>query len=307
PIARRVRTLPTLKPQPLQTPVNTTALTNKLKQPIARRVRTLPTLKPQPLQTPVNTTALTNKLRQPIARRVRTLPTLKPQAIQTPSAIPPKPKPQQTTIARSTVSSNPTPSPQSPVPSPQPNQTNVAPTTKPANRSQKLATSPSSGQLQPRSTQSIPPKVKPSRKSGAASRLGGPVSLPSRNFEENLAALPDSNPSNRAFDGMDARKDDLGLYLEQLQQQVKQQWIPGLTQYSRRTVLYFTISRSGRVTGLQVARPSGFDAIDEAAISAIQRAAPFAPLPTTYSENYLSIEFTFSINVYGQLELFMGQ
>ncbi|MUG91655.1 TonB family protein [Scytonema sp. UIC 10036] len=297
-VARRLRTLPTPKPQPTQTPSDTTALTNKLRQStVARRIRTLSTPKPQPTNTPSDTTALTNNLRQStVAPRVRTLPTPKPQPTQTPSAIPSQPKPQQTTIARSTASSN-----------SKPNQTNVAPADQPTNRTQKLAASPSSRQLQPRSIQSTPPRVKPSRTSGAASRLGGPVSLSSRNIQESLAALPHSNPSNRALDGIDARKDDLGPYLEQLQRQVKQQWIPGLTQSSRRTVLYFTISRSGQVSGLQVARPSGFDAIDEAALSAVQRAAPFAPLPTTYSENYLSIEFTFSINVYGQLDLFMGQ
>ncbi len=339
-IARRIRTLPTAKPQPTETPFDTTALTNKLRQStVARRVRALPTAKPQPRETPPNTTALTRRVTTPptpqptetprdttaLTRRVTPSPKPQPSAYenltpkpslqalrrgairekfqensqipaQTPSATPLQPKPQQTTIARSTASSN-----------SKPNQTNVAPAAKPANRSQKLTASPSSGQLQPRSIQSTPSKVKPSQKSGAASRLGGPVSLSSRNIEENIAALTDSNPSNRAFDGIDARKDDLGPYLEQLQRQVKQQWIPGLTQSSRRTVLHFTISRSGRVRGLQVARKSGFNAIDEAALSAVQRAAPFAPLPTTYSENYLSIEFTFSINVYGQLDLFMGQ
>ncbi|MFL9460750.1 MULTISPECIES: energy transducer TonB [Nostocales] len=296
-LARRVRTSPSPATQPTPTPNDTTALNNKLRQStLARRVRTSLSPEVQPTPTPNDTTALNNKLRQStLARRVRTSPTPATQPTPTPSAIPSQPKPQQTTIARSTTFTKPKPS-----------QTNLAPTTKPANRTQKLVASPSSGQLQPRSTQSTPPKVKPSRTSGAASRLGGPVSLSSRNIE-NLAALPDSNPSNRAVDGMDARKDDLGPYLAQLQQRVKQQWIPGLTQSSRRTVLYFTISRSGRITGLQVAQPSGFDAIDEAALNAVQRAAPFAPLPTTYSGNYLSIEFTFSINVYGQLDLFMGQ
>ncbi|GAB1543930.1 hypothetical protein NUACC21_66060 [Scytonema sp. NUACC21] len=219
------------------------------------------------------------------------------------SATPSKPKAQPTTVSRR--ASTPT--------KPKPNQTNIAPVVKPSvpsgrqTRRGKLAASPLSGQ-QPQSTQRTPSKVQPERKSGAASRLGGPVSLSNRNFENHLAALPNSNQSNPAFEGIDARKDaDLGPYLAQLQRQVKQQWIPGLTQYSRRTVLHFIISRSGQVTGLRVAQPSGFNAIDEAALSAVKRAAPFAPLPTTYSSNNLYIEFTFSINVYGELDLLMGQ
>jgi hypothetical protein len=36
----------------------------------------------------------------------------------------------------------------------------------------------------------------------------------------------------------------------------------------------------------------------------LQRAAPFAPLPIGYPKNYIDIEFTFDINVYGELNLY---
>jgi TonB family protein len=116
--------------------------------------------------------------------------------------------------------------------------------------------------------------------------------------------LPNSNRFNRGAAGIDARRDvDIGSYLQQLQQQVRQQWIPGITQSSQRTVVYFVVSRSGQVSGLRIARPSGSNAIDRAALGAIQRAAPFAPLPTGYSSDYINIQFTFNINVSGELEL----
>jgi TonB family protein len=91
--------------------------------------------------------------------------------------------------------------------------------------------------------------------------------------------------------------------LQQLQQQVRQQWIPGMTQNSRRTVVFFTVTRSGQVTNLRIVRPSGSNATDTAAVGAIRRAAPFAPLPSGFAYNSLKISFTFNINVYGGLEL----
>lgn len=131
------------------------------------------------------------------------------------------------------------------------------------------------------------------------------MSVSSRNFKGNYqAALPNSNRSNRGTQGIDARRDvDMGSYLMQLQQRVRQQWIPGLTQSSRQTVVYFAVSRSGQVNGLRVVQPSGSSVTDSAALGAVSRAAPFAPLPTGYPRNSINIQFTFNINVSGHLDL----
>ncbi|BBD63834.1 TonB family protein [Nostoc commune NIES-4072] len=79
-----------------------------------------------------------------------------------------------------------------------------------------------------------------------------------------------------------------------------------MSQSNRRTVLNFTINRSGQVSNLNIAQTSGFSVTDEVALNAIQRAAPFAPLPTEYPKNHIDIEFTFDINVYGELNLWNG-
>lgn len=46
-----------------------------------------------------------------------------------------------------------------------------------------------------------------------------------------------------------------------------------------RAVVRFTISRSGRVTSVRLARRSGNAAIDRAALSMVRRASPFPPIP----------------------------
>ncbi|MHC5815568.1 MAG: TonB family protein [Nostoc sp.] len=145
-----------------------------------------------------------------------------------------------------------------------------------------------------------------SRKTGGASLLGGTVGVSSRNFSgDYLAALPNSNRDRQATSGIDASSQNIDItsYLNQLQQRVKQQWLPEVSQSSRRTVLNFTINRSGQLSNLDLAQTSGFSLTDKAALNAIQRAAPFAPLPTGYTSNHMDIQFTFNINVYGQLNL----
>lgn len=160
-------------------------------------------------------------------------------------------------------------------------------------------------QVQTRASPQTPSQAQRAPKSGAASSLGGPISLSSRDLGSDYqAALPNSNRFNPGSEGIDARRDvDLGPYLQQLQQRVKQQWIPGISQSSRRTVLYFAVNRSGQVSSIQIAQPSGSTVTDEAARNAVERAVPFAPLPTGYRADHINIQFTFNINVYGDLDL----
>lgn len=264
----------------------------------AQSAAILPNRSPQRQQTPQkNAAAPTIPKPQPkpqVTAPVPATPELKPQP-QATTAVPtipqPQPKPQEPVAAvptskpQSKPPTSTTPQPQLPTP---PKKNNLPPSKS------------ASGRVATRSAAKVP---SPSGRSptGAASKLGGPVTLSSRNLGGDL---PNSNRSNRGAAGIDVRRDvDIGSYLQQLQQQVRQQWIPGITQSSRRTVVYFNVSRSGQLRGLRVVRPSGSGAIDSAALSAIQRAAPFGPLPAGYADDSINIRFTFNINIYGELEL----
>ncbi|MDZ8054561.1 MAG: TonB family protein [Aulosira sp. ZfuVER01] len=228
-------------------------------------------------------------------------PAPKPKKIALATTTPPAPKVEPTAIASATTP-----------PAPKPKKIAVAPTTPPPALPRKtaLATSPvpnpqNLGQRGTRLSGRTQPPAMPS-KTGAASLLGGTMSVSSRNFSgDNLAALPNSNRDRQAPDGIDATSQDIDItsYLKELQQRVKQQWLPGVSQSSRRTVLNFSINRSGQLSNLQLAQTSGFSITDRAALSAVQRSAPFAPLPTGYPNKYIHIQFTFDINVYGELNL----
>ncbi|MEH2320221.1 energy transducer TonB family protein, partial [Nostoc sp.] len=234
-------------------------------------------------------------------------PTPKPKKITVvPNIRPPLALPRKTAIASATIPPTPKPKKITVVPNIRPplalpRKTAIAPAiTSPAAKPKNL------GQSGTRLSRRTPSQAQSSLKKGAASLLGGTQSVSSRNFSgDYLAALPNSNRDRQAHSGIDASSQNIDItsYLKQLQQKVKQQWLPEVSQSSRRTVLYFTIKRSGQLSNLQLAQTSGFSVTDQAALKAIQRSAPFAPLPTGYTSNHINIQFTFNINIYGQLNL----
>ncbi|MBV9386056.1 MAG: TonB family protein [Chroococcidiopsidaceae cyanobacterium CP_BM_ER_R8_30] len=128
-----------------------------------------------------------------------------------------------------------------------------------------------------------------------ASSLGGTVSLPSHNFRGGGDNL--SNANRLAFNsaGVDTRQDDLGPYLQALKQRVAQQWRHENPGSSKHTVIFFAVNRNGQITPPRLVRTSGSAKIDQAALEAVEHAAPFAPLPESFREAQLSIEFTFNI------------
>ena len=304
---RKLTVAPTTPPEPKppQTQVvpDTTPLVTKL-----RKLTVAPTTppEPKPLQTKVvpDTTPLVPKPRKlvvaptttpepkPLQTKVAptTPPNLKPHKIEQKIAIEPTttrplaPKITPTTMTRASTRQN--------LLTHHPNK----------NRLATKSTSFSSGTKTTLRTSS---QAQSSQKTGAASRLGGPIKVSMRDYRSNyLTSAPNSNRLNRSVDGVDARQDTgIAAYLQELQQRVKQQWVPELTQTSRRTVLHFTINRSGEINGLVIAQSSGFEVTDQAALSAVKRAAPFGPLPSAYPENHIDIQFTFNINVYGELDV----
>lgn len=309
--------VPTVAPKTASSPKN--SLVPESAKPVSPKAQSpavLPDLSPQKPQL---------ETRKPVANSV----TPKPQStLQKTAAVTTTPKLQpktQNTLVERLRAQNPEPT--IPPPQSKPQKTTTAPTRpKLKPKPQETKTDTTNSELKPSTRQeeknTLPPKSateqlttrvtskpqppQPSQTSGAASKLGGPVTLSSRNLGSNDRATPSNPNRSNTGESIAARRDpDLGPYLAQLQQRVRQQWIPGLTQNSQRTVVYFVVSRSGQVNNLRIVQPSGSGVADKAALSAVKRAAPFAPLPTDYSQDYINIQFTFSINVYGDLDLWV--
>jgi protein TonB len=58
--------------------------------------------------------------------------------------------------------------------------------------------------------------------------------------------------------------------------------------------VYFEVIQSGRLISVKVAESSGIPQFDDACVSAIERSAPFPPLPRNFREEILGISLPFS-------------
>lgn len=63
----------------------------------------------------------------------------------------------------------------------------------------------------------------------------------------------------------------------------------------KKCVVQAVISRDGRVQSSLVSMESGVKAWDKAALAAVEKAAPFPPLPSSYSQKTLEAHFHFAV------------
>lgn len=63
----------------------------------------------------------------------------------------------------------------------------------------------------------------------------------------------------------------------------------------KKCVVQATISRDGRVQNAFVSMESGVKAWDKAALSAVEKSSPFAPLPGSYEHKTLEAHFHFAV------------
>lgn len=87
---------------------------------------------------------------------------------------------------------------------------------------------------------------------------------------------------------------DFGPYMADLQRQVKAKvtWPPLPGNQTERAVVVFKIHKDGQVSNLRLEKPSGNQALDTVAISAVEQAAPFRHLPEGASDD-VDIQYTF--------------
>ena len=82
-------------------------------------------------------------------------------------------------------------------------------------------------------------------------------------------------------------------YMRDLEQRVKRNWEPSKEGDSKRIVATFTIDRSGKLLDCKITKSSGVPEADKAVKDAIEKTAPFRPLPKEFKGYSVPIEFTF--------------
>lgn len=90
---------------------------------------------------------------------------------------------------------------------------------------------------------------------------------------------------------------DFGPYMSYVQKRVKSHWSPSHISTKAFSVVLFKIHQTGTISDLKLDKSSGVRNIDQAAMSAVEKAAPFDPLPPGSAEN-VDIQFSFDYKAY---------
>lgn len=96
---------------------------------------------------------------------------------------------------------------------------------------------------------------------------------------------------------------DFYPYMRELQRRIKINWNPPKESKSNKVVLVFKIAKDGRLLSCSVAKSSGLQKADQAALDAVKNSAPFRALPKEYRQSSVDIQFNFDYNVFGSSNL----
>lgn len=102
------------------------------------------------------------------------------------------------------------------------------------------------------------------------------------------------------------RTPDYNTYMSALQDRIKRMWYPPKGEETRRVVAVFKVHSDGKASHIKLTDTSGTATADAAAVAAVERAAPFQPLPAG-SPDDVDVEFTFDYNVWKDGQLVRGK
>jgi TonB family protein len=146
-----------------------------------------------------------------------------------------------------------------------------------------------------------PGQARPLPRATAAEALrgvlrGGGVSAPGSE------SLELSGPAGGAQLLSDPMGVDFSGYLSRVLAAAKRYFLSVLPESARmgrsgRVAIQFSIDTNGRVPKLVIASPSGFDALDRAAVAAVSASTPFPPLPKEYKGQVIAVQLNFAVNM----------
>ncbi len=138
----------------------------------------------------------------------------------------------------------------------------------------------------------IRPRPKPKEKKPEPK----PVEKPAETKPEDKPMEVSMQEGSRTEAAVDGPKFPFSYYLSAIERKVSENWLSaqGGRDGGVACVVYFRLSRNGRVSDLRVETPSGNAHFDRSALRAIRSADPFPPLPRAFGESWLGIHFTFT-------------
>ncbi len=180
------------------------------------------------------------------------------------------------------------PEPQPPEPQPEA-PTPPAPEPEPATKP-----SPAEPEPAPRATAPVLPQAKP-QKPQSEPRVAAPADEPATDAApvppQRAGSAQGSVAGTSAFGTLEGIDPDFtyDYYLDRMLALIHAQWLRPPAEGEVKAVVRFVVSRSGEITDLELAEPSGFNAFDLAALRAVQNASPLPRLPASYRRDSLQV------------------
>ena len=194
--------------------------------------------------------------------------------------------------------------PETPAPEPvRPEPVKPEPPAKPEPKPEKIAAKPRDDvpTLPDKTTKKPDKLVKPAPNppprpaaGGTGTNPAGTAPLGTPEGEPGRRGSPTGNPLGTSsfgsqIAGLDNPDFKFGYYLDQLLSAIDAKWARPPLGDKVECTIGFRIQRDGSITDLTVARSSGYNSFDLAALRAVQNASPFPPLPRAYRNDSLGV------------------
>ncbi|MDR1327299.1 MAG: TonB C-terminal domain-containing protein [Heliobacteriaceae bacterium] len=101
----------------------------------------------------------------------------------------------------------------------------------------------------------------------------------------------------RALAGEQTNEPDFVSYMKTLQKDIKANWKPPKADENIRVVAQFKINKNGKLSDLKLIKSSVNEEMNNAALEAINKTAPFKPLPEEFTGKSVTIQFSLDYNV----------
>lgn len=117
-----------------------------------------------------------------------------------------------------------------------------------------------------------------------------------KDLDFDAGQIGDTGTSERTI-SLETQSDEFAPYLATVKHRIENHWL--VPRYARevgftgRLILVISITREGKLSGLQINKSSGVSILDEAAVNAVTTAAPYDPFPPHFTYRQLNIVANF--------------
>ena len=147
----------------------------------------------------------------------------------------------------------------------------------------------------------LPPPVAPKKKAEAKPEKSAAAPAPEKASEPASSQDPSVGGANGAagiatgasVQGLDAAYFPFDYYVTQFLNRLSANWYKPPAPGGTSCVVRFTITKSGRITDVEIQTPSPYPAFDRAALRAVLSSNPLPPLPFEFNENQLGVHLKF--------------